>query len=45
WVWNNESRAWEKLGDEYLSSVVDAVKMANNVIPADLIKLPISAAE
>jgi len=45
WVWNNESRAWEKLGDEYLSSVVDAVKMANGVIPADLIKLPISAAE
>ena len=45
WVWNNESRTWEKLGDEYLSSVVDAVKMANNVIPADLIKLPISAAE
>jgi hypothetical protein len=45
WAWNNESRAWEQLGDEYLSSVVDAVKMANNVIPADLIKLPISAAE
>ncbi len=44
-VWNNEARAWEELGDEYLSSVVDAVKMANNVIPADLIKLPINAAE
>lgn len=45
WVWNNDTRAWEELGDEYLSSVVDAVKMANNVIPPDLIKLPINAAE
>ena len=45
WVWNNDSRAWELLGAEYLSSVVDAVKMANNVIPPDLIKLPIKAAE
>ncbi len=44
WVWNNESRAWEKLGDEYLSSVVTAVRMANNLVPADLIKLPIRAA-
>ncbi|MCW8107685.1 DUF3450 domain-containing protein [Alteromonas ponticola] len=44
-VWNNEKRAWEELGDEYLSSVVDAVKMANGVVPADLIKLPIQAAE
>ena len=45
WVWNNESRTWEPLGDDYLSSVVEAVKMANNVVPPDLIKLPISAAE
>ncbi len=44
WVWNNESRAWEALGDEYLSSVVTAVRMANNLVPADLIKLPIRAA-
>ena len=45
WVWNNESRSWEKLGDEYLSSTIDAVKMANGTIPAALVKLPISAAE
>ena len=44
WIWNNESRAWETLGDEYLSSVVTAVRMANNLVPADLIKLPIRAA-
>jgi hypothetical protein len=45
WVWNNETRSWEKLGDEYLSSVIEAVKMANGSIPADLIKIPVSAAE
>jgi len=45
WAWNNESRSWEKLGDEYLSSTIDAVKMANGTIPAALVKLPISAAE
>ena len=45
WRWDNDAREWQQLGDEYLKSVVDAVKMANNVIPADLIKLPIKAAE
>jgi hypothetical protein len=45
WRWDNDAREWQSLGDEYLKSVVDAVKMANNVIPADLIKLPIKAAE
>ena len=45
WVWNNDTRAWEELGDEYLGSVNDAVKMAKQLIPADLIKLPIKAAE
>jgi predicted RND superfamily exporter protein len=45
WRWDNDSRKWERLGDEYLNSVVDAVKMAQGIIPADLIKLPIKAAE
>jgi hypothetical protein len=45
WRWDNESRTWQALGDEYLSSVVDAVKMANKLVPVDLIKLPIKAAE
>lgn len=45
WVWDNDARAWEKLGDEYLSSVIKAVRMANKLVPADLIKLPIKAAE
>ena len=45
WVWNNTSRDWNELGDEYLSSVVEAVKMANGTTPPNLIKLPIQAAE
>ena len=45
WVWNKDAREWQALGDEYLASVVDAVKMANGTITPDLIKLPIEAAE
>ena len=45
WVWDNEERQWKALGDDYLTSVVDAVKMANGVKTPDLIKLPIKAAE
>ena len=45
WVWDNDARSWQQLGDEYLKPVVDAVKMAQGIIPADLIKLPIKAAE
>ena len=44
WVWDNDSRTWEQLGDEYLGSVINAVRMARNLVPADLIKLPIKAA-
>lgn len=45
WIWNNQSRAWDELGDEYLESVVSAVRMARKLLPMDLIKLPINAAE
>ncbi|MCW8092884.1 DUF3450 domain-containing protein [Alteromonas sp. ASW11-130] len=45
YVWNKEARAWEGLSDDYLDSVIEAVKIANNAAPADIIKLPISAAE
>ena len=45
WVWNNEERKWESLGSEYLDSVITAVRMAQNLVPADLIKLPIRAAK
>ncbi|WP_026375544.1 DUF3450 domain-containing protein [Aestuariibacter salexigens] len=45
WRWDNGARQWEPLGDEYVSSVVTAVRMARNQVPFDLIKLPIPAAE
>jgi hypothetical protein len=44
WVWNNGSRSWDKLGDEYLNPVTDAIRMARNQIPKDLTKLPVFAA-
>jgi hypothetical protein len=45
WVWDNNARTWEKLGDEYLNSVVTASRMARKQLPPDLVKLPIQAAE
>ncbi|MFT6506674.1 DUF3450 domain-containing protein [Colwellia polaris] len=44
WVWNNEERSWEALGDEYLKPVTDAVRMARKQLPLDLAKLPVFAA-
>lgn len=45
WVWDNNNRTWEKLGDEFLNSVVTASRMARKTLPFDLVKLPIQAAE
>jgi len=45
WVWDNDSRAWEELGPEYINAVVIAVRMANKLLPPNLLKLPIKAAE
>ncbi|MBA6327223.1 DUF3450 domain-containing protein [Colwellia sp. MB02u-6] len=44
WVWNNEKRGWDVLGDEYLKPVTDAVRMARKQLPLDLAKLPVFAA-
>ena len=44
WVWNNETRGWEELGDEYLKPIKDAIAMARNQLPKNLTKLPIFAA-
>lgn len=44
WLWNNENRAWEELGDEYLKPVTDAIRMARKQLPMDLTKLPVFAA-
>ena len=45
WVWNNTTRAWEALGDEYLKDITKTIRMARKQAPMDLIKLPIFAAE
>ncbi|WP_395342137.1 DUF3450 domain-containing protein [Ningiella sp. W23] len=45
YVWDNEQRQWQELGGEYLDSVITAVRMAQGLVPEDLIKLPIKAAE
>jgi len=44
WVWNNGTRAWEKLGDEYLKPVKETIAMARKQLPMDLTKLPVFAA-
>ncbi|GAA5133473.1 DUF3450 domain-containing protein [Thalassotalea piscium] len=44
WVWNNQSRSWDELGDEYLKSVTDSIRMARKQLPMDLTKLPVFAA-
>lgn len=45
WFFNKDTAAWEALGNEYLSSIVKASRMARKIEPFDLIKLPINAAE
>lgn len=44
WVWNNDSRSWEELGDEYLKSITDSIRMARKQLSPDLVKLPVFAA-
>jgi hypothetical protein len=45
WVWDNDARQWEELGDAYLDSIIQAVRMAQGLVPQDLVELPIKAAE
>jgi len=44
WLWNNETRSWDELGDEYLKPITDAIRMARKQLPPDLTKLPVFAA-
>ena len=44
WVWNNETRSWDALGDEYLKTITDTIRMARKQLPMDLTKLPVFAA-
>ncbi len=44
YVWDIGSKEWKKLGDEYRSSVTNAIRMARNQATKDLVKLPVAAA-
>ena len=44
WLWNNQTRAWEELGDEYLKPITDAIRIARKQLPMDLAKIPVIAA-
>lgn len=44
WVWNNETRAWDELDEEYLKPITDSIRMARKQLPMDLTKLPVFAA-
>jgi hypothetical protein len=44
WLWNNQTRSWEELGDEYIKPIFSAIQMARKQIPMDLAKLPVFAA-
>jgi hypothetical protein len=45
WVWNNSSKAWDALGEEYLKPVTTLIRMARKQASYDLVKLPIFGAE
>ena len=44
WVWNNASRSWDELGEEYTKTITDTIRMARKQLPLDLTKLPVFAA-
>lgn len=44
WLWNNQTRAWEELGDEYTKPITDTIRMARKQLPPNLTKLPVFAA-
>ena len=42
-VWNNETRAWVMLPDEFRTGVRDGLRIARKTQTADLVHLPVSA--
>ncbi|WP_341503570.1 DUF3450 domain-containing protein [Gallaecimonas sp. GXIMD4217] len=45
WRWDKASEGWVELGEEYLSSIEEAMKLANNAAVPNLLKLPVEAPE
>ena len=44
-AWNQETRGWESLGDEFHAAVRDGLRMARQTMTPDLVNLPVSAPE
>tara|TARA_Y100000814_G_scaffold157000_1_gene114520 strand:+ start:207 stop:677 length:471 start_codon:yes stop_codon:yes gene_type:complete len=42
-VWNNETRSWERLPDNYRTEVRDGLRMARKTKTPDLVRLPVVA--
>lgn len=45
WMWNKKTSAWEELGPEFVDSTKMAVRVATKQASAELLKLPVLAAE
>ena len=45
WVWDNNTKQWKELGDEYLKPVKEVIRMARKQATLELVKLPIFGAE
>ncbi|WMN60372.1 DUF3450 domain-containing protein [Pseudoalteromonas xiamenensis] len=45
WVWNNKTKTWDALSDEYLKPIKDMIRIARNQAAPDLVKLPVFGAE
>ncbi|ATC95293.1 DUF3450 domain-containing protein [Pseudoalteromonas tunicata] len=45
WVWNNTTKSWDALGEEYLKPVKELIRMSRKQASFDLVKLPIFGAE
>lgn len=44
WVWDNNAKKWDELGDGYLKPVKEVIRMARNQAAPDLVQLPIFGA-
>jgi|TARA_Y100000310_G_scaffold342817_1_gene447613 hypothetical protein len=44
-VWDNNTRAWVPLGDEYRADVRNGLRIARKTMTADLVRLPVNSPE
>lgn len=45
WVWDNDSRSWGRVEDNFLSPLTQAIRMSRRQTAFDVVRLPIFAAE